>query len=293
MNWNDLRYVLAVARTGSLLAAGRELEVDHTTVGRRIEAAERSLGIRLFLRTTTGYVLTADAERLVAPLRRVEEAVHDVARSAQTQDHALAGSIRVTSPETLGASYLAARLAEFRQAHPKLQVELMPGGEVLDLARRAAEVAIRTFATRADGIAVRRVAEVRYGFYASAAYLKRCPLRSPADLANHAVLGIPPGSNEVEARWLERLAPGVAPVFSSPVSAVLLEAARADGGVAILPRYLGDAERKLRHVAMPHPPAESLWLTVHRDLRGTPRVRALLDFLHTTMTADAAVFRGA
>ena len=102
MNWDDLRFVLALARSGSLARAAKALAVDHTTVGRRVDAAEAALGLRLFTRTTTGYVPTADAERLLAPMKQVEEAVLAVERGALANDDALAGTVRVTSPESLG-----------------------------------------------------------------------------------------------------------------------------------------------------------------------------------------------
>ncbi len=128
LNWDDLRFVLAVSRAGSLARAARALHVDHTTVGRRVEAAEAALGVRLFTRTTTGFVLTADADRLLQPMRQVEDAVLALERTAEAQDERLAGAVRVTSPETLGVSYLAPRLAAVGRAHPGRTLELMPAG---------------------------------------------------------------------------------------------------------------------------------------------------------------------
>ncbi|WP_181233359.1 LysR family transcriptional regulator [Enhygromyxa salina] len=292
MNWDDVRFVLAVSKAGSLLGAAKALGVDHTTVGRRVDAAEAALGVRLFTRTTRGYVATADAERLLPSMAAVEQAMLGVERSAHAQHEGLVGSVRVTSPETLGTHYLAERLAGFGLLHPGLHIELLPAGEVLDLSRREAEVAIRTFRSELDGLVLRRVAVVTYGMYASVEYLKLRRLRSAGELAEHAILSGTPDANAAEPKWLERIAPGVVPRFVSTLSTALVAAARASAGVAILPRYLGDAEPSLRYVAMPHEPSETLWLTVHRDLRATPRIRALLDFLTSTMKADAGLFRG-
>src|SRR5690349_18049516 len=86
MNWDDLRFVLALAKAGSLLKAAKELEVDHTTVARRIESVEGALGVRLFTRTTTGYVPTSEAEGLLPDIKQVEEAVHTLERGARAQD---------------------------------------------------------------------------------------------------------------------------------------------------------------------------------------------------------------
>ncbi len=114
MNWDDLRFVLALSKAGSLARAAKELKVDHTTVGRRIEAVEADLGVRLFTRTTTGYVLTADAERLLPDIEQVEAAVLTLERGARAQDDSLEGSVRITSGETFGSCYLAPRRASRR-----------------------------------------------------------------------------------------------------------------------------------------------------------------------------------
>src|SRR5689334_4799791 len=145
MNWDDLRFVLALSRAGSLARAAKELRVDHTTVGRRIEAVEADLGVRLFTRTTTGYVLTAEASALLPEIQRVEEAVLALERGAHAQHDSLEGSVRITSGETFGACYLAPRLVSFGRRHPGLTIELVTGGVVLDLARREADIAVRLF----------------------------------------------------------------------------------------------------------------------------------------------------
>lgn len=291
MNWDDLRYVLAVAKSGSLVRAAKELGVEHTTVGRHIDAAEASLGVRLFVRTTTGLVRTVDADRLLAPMQRVEEAVLAVERSAHPDRDRLEGRVRVTSPETFGVAYLAPRLAVFGREHPGLTIELVPGGEVLDLGRRQAEVAVRMFRSRGEALVARKVASVGYGLYASLAYLARHPVRREA-LHEHAILGAP-NAKDIEMAWLARLDAKARPSFVSGFFSALLAAARASAGVAVLPRYLGDAEPTLRHLAMPDAPSEPVWLTVHRDLRRTPRVRATLDFLAEQLRTDAALLRGA
>lgn len=285
VNWDDLRYVLALSSARSLARAAKGLGVNHTTVGRRIEAAEQALGVRLFTRTTSGYVPTADAERLLNPMRQVEEAVLTVERGAAARLHALEGPVRITSPETFGVSYLAPRLAAFGARHPDLTIELVPAGEVLDLGRRQAELAVRFFRSKHESLAVRRAGDVAYGLYATRAYLGRRRLKTPGDLADHRLLSGSAG--DLETAWLTRLNPKVRPAFVSTLSLALQGAARASAGVAVLPRYLGDADPALQHVPMPGAPVEPIWLTVHRDLRSTPRIRALLDFLAGALAEDA------
>jgi DNA-binding transcriptional LysR family regulator len=164
--------------------------------------------------------------------------------------------------------------------------DLVPSGAVLDLGRRQAEIAVRFFRSRPQNLVLRRVGEVAYGLYGSREYLAATPLRAPADLRRHRLLGPPAGERSVEASWAKKLCPGVVPTFTSDLSIALLSAVRAHAGVAVLPRYLGDPEPSLRRVPMPDEPREPVWLTVHEDLKDTPRVRVLLDFLAERLRED-------
>lgn len=292
VDWDDVRYALALVDAGSLAKAAKALGVDHTTVGRRVESLEGALGVRLFTRTPGGYVPTADAERLLGSMRQVEEAVHAVERRAVAQREVLEGRLRVTSPETFGVMYLAPCLAELRRAHPGLTIELVPAGEVLDLGKRQAELAVRFFRSAHKDLVVRRAGTIGYGLYASRAYLEAHPLPRRGGLEAHAFLSVPE-LDAIESVWLRRICPDARIAFTSTLSIALLSAARASAGIAILPRYLGDREPALRRVPMPDEPTEPVWLTVHRDLQRTPRIRALLDFLSARMKDDAALLRGA
>jgi DNA-binding transcriptional LysR family regulator len=292
LNWDDLRYLLALADTGSLARAARALEVDHTTVGRRIEALEASLGVRLFTRTTLGYALTQEGEALMPQFRQVEAAVLAVERGASARG-GLEGVVRVTSMPTLGVRYLAPRLATFRREHPDLSVELIAGSSVLDLARREAEIAVRFVRSTHDHLLVRRAGQHAYALYASEAYLARRPAPSgPGELASHDILSPELRSGAVDAQWIRRIAPGARIAFTSNLTICVLEAALAGGGIAVLPCYLGDAEPTLRRLPMPDEPRQSLWIAVHRDLAQTRRVRTVLDFLHAELRRDQTMLLG-
>lgn len=289
MNWDDLRFVATLARLGSLVKASKALGVDHTTVGRRIDAAEQALGLKLFTRTSAGYTLTGEGAQIAASLQGVEDAVLAFERGVHARNSSLDGTIRITSPETFGVAYLAPRLAKFGRRHPSLIVELAPAGTVMDLSRQEAELAVRFFRTRHDRLVIKHVGDVAYGLYASAAYLKQRPVKNTRELGTHAWL-LP--TSGVDLKWVEKLVPRVTPVFVSDVSLALAEAACADAGVTVLPRYLGDATRGLEHIEMPDEPGEAVWMTVHRDLRNSPRVRVMMDFLTEQMRADQAVLMG-
>ena len=124
MDWDDLRYVLAVADAGSLAGAARRLGVNHTTVLRRVAAFEEQLGLRLFERLPTGYMLTAGGEQVIAAARGIDVAVTTLERKLAGQDLRLAGSVRVTTTDTLMGSILPDILTEFRDSYPGIQVEI-------------------------------------------------------------------------------------------------------------------------------------------------------------------------
>jgi DNA-binding transcriptional LysR family regulator len=141
--WDDLRYVLAVANAGSLAGAARSLGVNHTTVLRCIVAFEKGLGLRLFERLPTGYVLTAGGEELIAEARHIEDRVTNLERKLAGQDLRLSGVIRVTTTDTLMGSILPEILAEFRAAQRGIGIEIAVSNIMVNLTKRDADVAIR------------------------------------------------------------------------------------------------------------------------------------------------------
>jgi DNA-binding transcriptional LysR family regulator len=293
MNWDDLRYVLALARAGSLAKAARALRVDHTTVGRRIEALEADLRTRLFTRTPTGYVLTVEAERILPEMEQVEAAALTVERAVASEEHGLAGPLRVTSAETFGVAYLAPRLARFGAEHPAVSVELVLGPAVFDLGRREADVAVRFFRSESDHLVISRAGEIAHAFYATAEYLARHGgPPAPADLAAHRLFVSDLTSGRAELAWLVRLCPDARVALFSNLTLAILEATRSGTGLGLLPRYLGDPDPTLRRVPLPDEPRQAIWLTVHEDLKQTRRVRILLDFLRCVLAEDRARLAG-
>ncbi len=293
MNWDDLRYVLALAEGGSLARAARKLKVDHTTVGRRIEALEADLDIRLFARTTSGYVLTRDAEELLPDIRRIESNVLAFERSCQAGDRRLRGTIRVTGSEALGSRYVAPRLVRFTRQHPDISLEFITGIRAFDLARREADVAIRLFRSEDEYLIVKRAADLGFSLYASEEYLHRRPVpQKGAELSDHDLINLQvPGPSPNEGTWLEELGHSARIALTTNSTSVALNAAVGGVGIALLPRIFADAEPTLRRIPMPNEPTRPVWLTVHKDLRRAPRIRALLDFLTEMFRVDAALLR--
>jgi DNA-binding transcriptional LysR family regulator len=286
LDWGDIRVFLAVQREGSFSAGARALRIDQTTVGRRVAALESAVGARLFRRGRDGISLTtAGAEALKRGLRMEEEAA-GFSRAVGSRDARPEGWLRLTTVESLAACFLAPRLPALRKLHPGITLELCADHRSLSLTRREADLAIRLARPAQPGLVTRRLATVGYALYGAPAYLTARPGLSP-DLAEHEVLGYGDElSLTPEARWLAETARGSVALRSNSVLA-LREAAAAGLGLVPLPRWLGDADPRLRQ-AMPLPFTRELWLVVHRELRATALIRAVSQFLF----AEARALQG-
>jgi DNA-binding transcriptional LysR family regulator len=292
--WDDARYFLEIHRSGSLSEAGRRLRVNQSTVGRRLAALESVLGVRLFDRTPGAYLLTPAGEALLPRAERMEEEALAAARDVAGGEARLAGTVRLTAPETLGSRFLTARLADFHRRYPDITLELVADNRTFSLSRREADVALRLARPAQPLLVTRQVAEVGTTLYASKGYLAaRGKPRTP-DLSGHQLIGFDETFQpEAEVRWLAQHARSARVVFKSNSPQSQLAAAEAGLGLALLPCYLADPVPGLvRVLPVSKGVVRGLWLVLHRDLRHTARVRALADFLGETLHRERAVLRG-
>lgn len=293
IDWDDLRYVLAVAAEGSLAGAARALGVNHTTVLRRVGAFEARLGLRLFERLPAGYVLTAGGEELIDAARRIDETVAGLERKLMGRDLQLTGSVRVTTTDSLAASLLPDILAAFRAAHPGISIELAVSNMMFNLTRRDADVAIRPSLDAPEALIGRRVSALAFAVYASPAFLgtshiepedfKRYTWVAPDDsLADTSIL-----------RWMRTALPDAEVALQADSLLALCHAAAAGLGLAALPCYLGDTSPGLLRVSPPiEEMATALWLLTHADLRRTARVRAFMGFAADAFMRQRALLEG-
>jgi len=292
MRWDDLRYVLAVASTGSLASAARSLGVNHTTVLRRVDAFEKTLGLRLFERLPTGYVLTAGGEELIAAARHIDGTVTALERKLAGQDLRLSGVVRVTTTDTLMGSILPEILAEFREIHPGIQVEIAVANPMFNLTRRDADVAIRPAKDPPGTLVGRRVAKVAFAIYASPRHLAK---QRTDKLADHRWIG-PDDSlaGTSVAQWMRSHLPLSEITLRADSLLALRQAAQAGLGLAALPCYLGDTAADLVCLHRPIPEMETaLWILTHEDLRRTARIRAFTEFAANALSHRRPLLEGA
>jgi len=286
----DLRLIAAVGHEGSLAGAARWIAVNHASAWRRLGRLERRLGVRLFERSRTGYSPTPAGEEAIAVAEHVALQLDDLARRVKGQDVRATGVVRLTTTETL-LGLLAPILAELRDAHPGIVVEVVTSNAFFTLTRRDADIALRPSVTAPDNLVARRLARIATAVYATTAYAeprrKRDPLLLDWLAPDESLAHI--GS----AHWITNRIESERIVSRASSLTALLAMASAGMGVAPLPCFLGDADPTLCRVMEPIPEMESaLWLLTHPDLRRTVRVRAVYDVLVRGFTKHRQLLAG-
>jgi DNA-binding transcriptional LysR family regulator len=282
LDWDDLRYFLAVSREGSLSAAAHTLGVTQPTVGRRITALQRRLGAKLFTPTATGQALSPSGHRLLPHAERMEAEGLAAERVTSGRDVGLRGHVRVTASEWLIGAVVGPMLRPFISRHPELELELVADVRHLSLVRREADVAIRLSRFEQQDVVQREIAVAAFGLYASDSYLSDWGAPNFArECLGHRLIAMSESLTKIpDLDWLSSFAAKANVVVRSNGREPMARMAATGIGMACLPRFLGDATPNLRLVATPSPgPERQIWLGSHRDVRAIPRVRATLAFL--------------
>lgn len=282
MNWDDTRYFLALCREQTLRGAARRLGVDQATVGRRIAALESALAATLFLRSSDGYLLTTLGEAAFSSALKMEQSAHDLQRRIQGLDDQPSGQVRVATTDSLAVELVIPALAALHQQHPQVQVEIKASTQMLNLARREADLAIRTIKPDNPDLLVRRLASWPVGLFASAAYLQRHGTPQPGSgFAEHWRVAYQPHLDAGQAATLLDEPADLAQVAASANTSLLVRQAIAAGmGLGELPLLLGERDGLVRlwpqrQRAQPY----EVWLVSHADLRHTARVNVVVEAL--------------
>lgn len=293
MDWNDLRYFLAIARSGSLAKAARELSVEHTTVSRRLGALEEDLGTRLFARGPAGLVLTTAGKNMLPIVEDIAEQISSIERCVTGLDGRVAGTVRLTIPES-GNSYFMQRLRELRSRHPELVIELISDNRPLDIRRGEADIAVRFAASPDQDLIVRKPGKAGWSLYASPSYLARKgPLASVNDVSGHELIGYADLLAMVEGeQWLRSLKPPPVVVMRGNSIVGVARAAVEGIGIAPLPCFAAAQESGLLRITPEVIGERDIMLVVHPDLVRVARVRATMDFLIELFHHEAALWSG-
>ena len=281
-NWDDLRFVLAVAEEGSVSAAARRLGVNHATVLRRVAAYEEEAGVVLFDKTARGYIVPDAQRRIIDAAREVDRAVQAVGRMLQGARAPLAGDVRVTSTDSFCQFILPRMVARLRQSAPDLKIELLCSNMHVDLARTHADITVRPAESLPDDLTGEAPAELGFAAF-----------RANGSTGTKWFGLSGPLRRSVAGRWL---AENVAPEdieASADSFIVLRELAALGDGIVILPDFLGADDRRLIRVPGLVPPLRApLWVASHADLADIPRIAEVRRGLSRMLAADAMRLRG-
>ena len=303
LDWDDLRFFLAVAAAGSLSAAARELGGNTTTVLRRIASLEDALQVRLFERLRSGYALTQEGTRLMATLEPVDQRLSSLSRDFQAGSKALQGTVRLGASDIIASGFIAPALGRFRADKPDIALDVVAdpsltgpsaAPRVLN-ALRDVDLALRLARPTQGDMLVRKLGDVAYALYASPTYIARFG-RVPVsgDLTGHQIVGFSPEDRPLgPVWWLSRAERQGHVVMRASSAAVRLGAVQAGEALAALPCFEADHIAGLERVVGPDLIGGlELWLLTRSDLAQLGHVRAVMDFLIAEVKARAPGLAG-
>lgn len=271
MNWDDLKYFLAVCREQSLSAAGRALGVKHTTVARRIHTLEQHLGTRLFDRSRDGYYMTQTAENLFEQALQLEEKIHQIDRRNRGLDNALAGKLKLTAADELAKRIIIPALSRFCQTFPKIDLQLMITKSMADLATMEADIAIRMTPSPPDYLVGRELMKIHHGIYGIPRVLGNLTQSCNVLLFDDEIKPPP---------WVNKYFKNAHVMMRMDDVGSMTTAVKSGLGIAKLPCFIGDTEPKLRRLDLDIGNSKwGVWMLNHIDLRTNARVRASKDYL--------------
>ena len=284
MNWDDLRFFLALSREGTVSGAGRALGVKHTTVARRISALEEHLGTRLFDRLPEGYAMTQAAENIFEHTLAIETRAQSVDREVFGRDAALAGPLKLTAGQVIADLLIVPKIRAFTDMYPKINLQLLTASELADLAAREADIAVRLTAKPPDYLIGREIVRLQHGVYGTSRTLKN--LIDPVDVI--LFQGDPDRPTWVDENFSEARTVLRVEDVSSMSAAV-----RNHLGLARIPCFMADSTPGLRRLDVPLTPSDwGVWILSHIDLRATARVRVCREFLREILEQQRPLIQG-
>lgn len=276
-NWDDIRYFLAVARTGSVSAAAEKLSVNQSTVSRRINAFESEINVRLFERLTTGYQLTDEGEELLLRARRIEEEAFAIEHDIMGKNANLKGPLRVTTSLTIANYLIMPLLKEFNAQYPDIELQLDISDGLYNLTQREADIALRvTTDPVPENLVGRELGKIEMAVYGENNYLSEYLDSS----ISTTLRWIGEDNNEPRPGWLHKHTEPLQLVMRSNNVLATVSAIKTGLGIGRLPTFVGDAIPQLKRFEdTPTLQKRTLWLLSHPDMRKVSRVRAFGAFL--------------
>ena len=282
MDWDNLRFFLELSRAGRLTTAARRLGVDHTTVSRRLQALEKSLGVALFLRDTSGYTLTEAGRSLLPQVELMEGASVRIEQALPSPGDSLSGQVRIGATEGYGTMLVAGQLSELSHRHPHLHLDLLALPRAVRLSRHEADIVITLERPERGPFINTKLTDYVLRLYAGKDYLQQHgPINSRSDLEKHRFVSyVDDLVFSKDLLLLDEIAgSGAVGVRSTSVLAQQ-EAIAAGAGLGILPAFTADQDSRLSLIM----PAQirfirTFWMLMPIELKDIARMRVTWDFL--------------
>jgi len=281
MNWDDVRFFLALARQKTLRGASKSLNVDQATVGRRIAAFESALGSRLFIRTPRAFTLSEFGDQVMTEATAMESAMQAMSRKAACSDNTLAGNVRIASTDTLATVFVMPAIQRLREQYPDITVTLLTGIGFSDISYRGADIAIRGARPDSEELIVKRLATIEMGLYASQRYLDRFGAPNQEHgLSGHQLVMFPADRVPRHRQNLCGFTVNSHQVVLECNTQLLMQSAIKRGmGIGLLSTFLANSDPELIPVVPEKRDPVDIWLVLHPDLQKVARIRAVITAL--------------
>ncbi len=285
-DWQDLYYFTVLARTQSLSAAARELQVEHATVGRRVDALEKSLGVKLVDRLPRSRPLTAQGIALAELAAGMGDLATQVMRLSRVASIEMAGTVRVSCPPSIANHCIAPHVARLRADYPQLNLVLMPSTQLAALDKGEADIALRTVRPDEEALVRRKVGVVRFGLYGPPDFLQKPAERWTFIAYDSSRDHLP------QQVWMHQLRGHREIAFAASDLITQQMAARAQVGAVVLPTLVGDHDPLLTRLpTATEGPLRDIWLTVYPDMRRSPLVKVVMEFLVACIEGEVQLRR--
>jgi len=281
LDWSLVQAFLAVADTGSLSAAAKQLSSSQPTLGRQVKAMEAQLGADLFHRHQKGLSLTETGAALVAPARTMRDAMQQIAMTAAGQQQTLKGTVRITASVVISAYHMPRIIADIREAEPEIEIELVPSDDTSNLLYREADIAVRMYRPTQLDLITQHLGDVPIAAYAARNYLQKRGMPTQATIMTHDFVGY-----DADTTILDEMRKGGIPVdrhfFQVRCDDTLIywNLVRAGCGIGFSQSGIGNQDPLVQEIDFGFPlPQLPIWLTAHEVMRQTPRIRRVWDLL--------------
>lgn len=295
MEWNSVRYFLAVARQGGLTAASREMNVSVSTVSRNLSQLEDTIGVPLFVKHPSGYTLTTQGESLLQKAVDAENALLGFESVAIGQHKEASGVVRLATAENIATNFIIPALPNFYHQHPLITLDLATGIASTDIARRDADIAIRLSRPENGNVLVRKLGTQQWAFYRSKQFemLEDGHLNTNNSSHYPFIFWAESLQDLPVPKWLhDEISPSSIPIYCSSLYANFC-AAKAGLGIALLPCFMGDIDVDLEYVPYEREViSQDIWLAVNREVRSSARVSVVVDFLTLLVEENKALLEG-